>query len=222
MSITVGGVFTVAVLALGGVDTGWTFYTPYSSTYSNSYVINPRCYRGFFQSASPRSLPGINFIATIHKHARRACSGSAAALFVWAHYATSLIMILGTCRWHISLLLVAIERLFRSVLIRPWAATRSCSSIFLVLLAPAVYIMILPSMGVISELITCFSRKRGFLAIILSLFLSIAIAVIGFLVWGHHMFVSGQSVYAGMIFSILVTSWLSHRLLKCLTDDDAV
>jgi cytochrome c oxidase subunit 1 len=62
--------------------------------------------------------------------------------------------------------------------------------------------MILPGMGVVSELIACFSRKRIFGYSFVA-FSSLAIAVLGFLVWGHHMFVSGQSIYAGMIFSVL-------------------
>ncbi|MBE7553548.1 MAG: cytochrome c oxidase subunit I [Anaerolineales bacterium] len=199
---TVGGVFTVAVLALGGVDTGWTFYTPYSSTYSNSYVILAAV--GAFFAGFSSIFTGINFIATIHKMRAPGMTWFRLPLFVWAHYATSLIMILGTPVVAISLLLVAIERLFRIGIFDPALGGDPIlfQHLFWFYSHPAVYIMILPSMGVISELITCFSRKRIFGYNFVA-FSSIAIAVIGFLVWGHHMFVSGQSVYAGMIFSIL-------------------
>jgi cytochrome c oxidase subunit 1 len=199
---TVGGVFTVAVLALGGVDTGWTFYTPYSSTYSNSYVILAAM--GAFFAGFSSIFTGINFIATIHKMRAPGMTWFRLPLFVWAHYATSLIMILGTPVVAISLLLVAIERLFRIGIFDPALGGDPIlfQHLFWFYSHPAVYIMILPSMGVISELITCFSRKRIFGYNFVA-FSSIAIAVIGFLVWGHHMFVSGQSVYAGMIFSIL-------------------
>lgn len=199
---TVGGIFTVAVLALGGVDTGWTFYTPYSSTYSNSYVILAAI--GAFFAGFSSIFTGINFIATIHKMRAPGMTWFRLPLFVWAHYATSLIMILGTPVVAISLLLVAIERLFRIGIFDPALGGDPIlfQHLFWFYSHPAVYIMILPSMGVISELITCFSRKRIFGYNFIA-FSSIAIAVIGFLVWGHHMFVSGQSVYAGMIFSIL-------------------
>ncbi|MBE7472463.1 MAG: cytochrome c oxidase subunit I [Anaerolineae bacterium] len=199
---SIGGLFTVAVLALGGVDTGWTFYTPYSSTYSNSYVIFAAV--GAFFSGFSSIFTGINFIVTIHKMRAPGLTWFRLPLFVWAHYATSIIMILGTPVVAIALLLVAIERLFRIGIFDPALGGDPIlfQHLFWFYSHPAVYIMILPSMGVISELITCFSRKRifGYNFIAYS---SLAIAVIGFLVWGHHMFVSGQSVYAGMIFSVL-------------------
>jgi cytochrome c oxidase subunit 1 len=199
---TVGGIFTIAVLALGGVDTGWTFYTPYSSTYSNSYVILAAV--GAFFAGFSSIFTGINFIATIHKMRAPGMTWFRLPLFVWAHYATSLIMILGTPVVAITLLLVAIERLFRIGIFDPALGGDPIlfQHLFWFYSHPAVYIMVLPSMGVVSELITCFSRKRIFGYNFIA-FSSIAIAVIGFLVWGHHMFVSGQSVFAGMIFSIL-------------------
>jgi cytochrome c oxidase subunit 1 len=199
---TVGGTFTIAVLALGGVDTGWTFYTPYSSTYSNSYVILAAV--GAFFAGFSSIFTGINFIATIHKMRAPGMTWFRLPLFVWAHYATSLIMILGTPVVAITLLLVAVERLFRIGIFDPALGGDPIlfQHLFWFYSHPAVYIMVLPSMGVVSELITCFSRKRIFGYNFIA-FSSIAIAVIGFLVWGHHMFVSGQSVYASMVFSIL-------------------
>jgi len=125
-------------------------------------------------------------------------------LFVWAHYATSIIFILGTPVIAITLVLVALERLFRLGIFNPELGGDPLlfQHLFWFYSHPAVYIMILPGMGVISELVTCFSRKRIFGYDFIA-FSSLAIAVLGFLVWGHHMFVSGQSVYAGMIFSLL-------------------
>jgi cytochrome c oxidase subunit 1 len=199
---TVGGIFTVAVLALGGVDTGWTFYTPYSSTYSNSFVILAAM--GAFFAGFSSIFTGINFIVTIHKMRAPGMTWFRLPLFVWAHYAASIIMILGTPVIAITLLLVGIERLFRIGIFDPALGGDPIlfQHLFWFYSHPAVYIMVLPGMGVISELITCFSRKRifGYNFIAMS---SLAIAIIGFFVWGHHMFVSGQSIYAGMIFSIL-------------------
>jgi cytochrome c oxidase subunit 1 len=125
-------------------------------------------------------------------------------LFVWAHYATSIIFVLGTPVLAVTILLVGLERLFGLGIFDPALGGDPIlfQHLFWFYSHPAVYIMILPAMGVMSEVITAFSRKRifgyGFVAIS-----SLTIAVIGFLVWGHHMFVSGQSVYAGLVFSFL-------------------
>jgi cytochrome c oxidase subunit 1 len=125
-------------------------------------------------------------------------------LFVWSHYATSLIMVLGTPVIAITLLLVALERGLGLGIFDPKLGGDPIlfQHLFWFYSHPAVYIMILPSMGVISEIVACFSRNRIFGYRFVA-FASLAIAVIGFLVWGHHMFVSGQSIYAGMIFSFL-------------------
>ena len=125
-------------------------------------------------------------------------------LFVWAHYATSIIFILGTPVIAITLCWWRLERLFHLGIFNPALGGDPVlfQHLFWFYSHPAVYIMILPGMGVISELITCFSRKRIFGYNFVA-FSSLAIAVLGFLVWGHHMFVSGQSVYASMIFSLL-------------------
>jgi len=199
--ITGGGIAVVAA-ALGGVDTGWTFYTPYSSTYSNSYVVVMAV--GAFITGFSSILTGLNFIVTIHTMRAPGLTWFRLPLFIWAHYATSIIMILATPVLAIALLLVGIERLFGVGIFDPALGGDPIlfQHLFWFYSHPAVYIMILPSMGVISELIACFSRKRifgyGFVA-----FSSLAIAVLGFLVWGHHMFVSGQSIYAGLVFSVL-------------------
>ncbi len=199
---TLGGLFTVAAIVAGGVDTGWTFYTPYSSTYSNSAVALTAI--GVFVTGFSSIMTGLNFIVTIHKMRAPGMTWFRLPLFVWAHYATSIIMILGTPVVAIAIALVAVERLFGVGIFDPALGGDPIlyQHLFWFYSHPAVYIMILPSMGVMSEVVSCFSRKRvfgyGFIAAS-----SLAIAILGFLVWGHHMFVSGQSIYAGFVFSVL-------------------
>jgi len=197
-----GGLFTLSAAAAGGVDTGWTFYTPYSSIYSNTHVALTVV--GIFITGFSSILTGLNFIVTIHTMRAPGMTWFRMPLFVWAHYATSIIFILGTPVIAITLALVALERLFHLGIFNPEVGGDPLlfQHLFWFYSHPAVYIMILPGMGVISELITCFSRKRIFGYDFVA-FSSLAIAVLGFLVWGHHMFVSGQSVYASMIFSLL-------------------
>jgi cytochrome c oxidase subunit I len=198
----IGGLFTIAAALAGGVDTGWTFYTPYSSIYSNSQVALAVC--GVFITGFSSILTGLNFIVTIHKMRAPGMTWFRLPLFVWSHYATSIIFILGTPVIAIALALVAMERIFRLGIFDPELGGDPVlfQHLFWFYSHPAVYIMILPGMGVVSELVACFSRKRIFGYSFIA-FASLAIAVLGFLVWGHHMFVSGQSVYAGMIFSLL-------------------
>ncbi len=199
---TLGGLFTLSAVVFGGVDTGWTFYTPYSSTYANSSVILTAV--GIFITGFSSILTGLNFIVTIHKMRAPGLTWFRLPLFIWAHYATSLIMVLGTPVLAIAIVLVAIERLFRFGIFDPALGGDPLlfQHLFWFYSHPAVYIMILPSMGVMSELITCFSRKRIFGYKFVA-FSSLAIAALGFLVWGHHMYVSGQSIYASMVFSML-------------------
>lgn len=199
---TLGGLFTLVAVVFGGVDTGWTFYTPYSSTYTNTAVIVTAL--GIFITGFSSILTGINFIVTIHKMRAPGLTWFRLPLFIWAHYATSLIMVLGTPVLAIAIVLLAIERLFGFGIFDPALGGDPLlfQHLFWFYSHPAVYIMILPAMGVISELITCFSRKRIFGYKIVA-FSSLAIAVLGFLVWGHHMYVSGQSIYASMVFSML-------------------
>jgi cytochrome c oxidase subunit 1 len=198
----IGGLFTLTAAAAGGVDTGWTFYTPYSSIYSNTHVALTVI--GIFVTGFSSILTGLNFIVTIHTMRAPGMTWFRLPLFVWSHYATSIIFILGTPVIAISLTLVALERLFRLGIFNPELGGDPLlfQHLFWFYSHPAVYIMILPGMGVISELIPCFSRKRIFGYNFVA-FSSLGIAVLGFLVWGHHMFVSGQSIYAGMIFSFL-------------------
>jgi len=199
---TIGGMFTLWSVINGGLDTGWTFYTPFSSTFSNSHVIATGI--GIFITGFSSIMTGLNFMVTIHRMRAPGLTWFRLPLFVWAHYATSIIMLLGTPVIAITVLLVALERAFHIGIFDPAYGGDPIlfQHLFWFYSHPAVYIMILPAMGVISELITCFSRKRvfGYRFVAYS---SISIAVLGFLVWGHHMFTSGQSIYAGTIFSVL-------------------
>ena len=199
---TLGAGFTVVAMVTGGVDTGWTFYTPYSSTYANTNVILTAL--GVFITGFSSILTGLNFVVTIHKMRAPGLTWFRLPLFIWAHYATSLIMILGTPIIAITILLVALERGLGIGIFDPNLGGDPVlfQHLFWFYSHPAVYIMILPSMGVMSELVACFSRKRvfGYNFVAGS---SMAIAILGFLVWGHHMFVSSQSMYAGIIFSLL-------------------
>ncbi len=199
---TLGGLFTLWSIIQGGVDTGWTFYTPFSTMYSNTFVISTAL--GIFITGFSSIMTGVNFIVTIHRMRAPGLSWFRLPLFVWAHYATALIMVLGTPVLAITILLVAAERVLHIGIFDPALGGDPVlfQHLFWFYSHPAVYIMILPSMGVISELITAFARKRIFGYKFIA-FASVAIAVLGFLVWGHHMFLSSQSVYAGMIFSVL-------------------
>lgn len=198
----IGGCFTLYVTVAGGVDTGWTFYTPYSSTYSNTYVMATAV--GIFITGFSSILTGLNFIVTVHKMRCPGMTWFRLPLFIWANYATALIMVLGTPVLAITILLVALERGLKIGIFDPRLGGDPVlfQHLFWFYSHPAVYIMVLPAMGVISELVAAFSRNRVF-GYKLVAFASLAIAVLGFLVWGHHMFVSGQSLYAGMVFSVL-------------------
>ena len=197
-----GGSFALAAMIAGGVDTGWTFYTPYSSTYSASNVMLAAI--GIFINGFSGILTGLNFIVTIHRMRAPGLTWFRLPLFIWAHYATSLIMVLGTPVVAITIFLVALERGLHIGIFDPALGGDPVlfQHLFWFYSHPAVYIMILPGMGVVSEIITCFARKPvfGYNFIAMS---SIAIAVLGFVVWGHHLFTSSQSVYAALIFSIL-------------------
>jgi len=186
----------------GGLDTGWTFYVPLSSGYVNTKILTIAM--AIFVNGFSSILTGINFIVTTHRMRVPGMTWGRLPLFIWATYATSVIMVLATPVLAITLLLVAVARLFHLGIFD--AAKGGDPLLFQHLFwfysHPAVYIMILPSMGVVSEVITCFSRKRifGYSFVAAS---SIAIALLGFLVWAHHMFVAGISMYSAIIFSLL-------------------
>lgn len=197
-----GGLFTLYAMMTGGVDTGWTFYAPYSSSYALGNVVPVVV--GIFILGFSSILTAINFIATIHKMRAPGLIWFRLPLFIWAMYATSVITILGTPVVAITLLLLGFERMVGAGIFDPALGGDPIlfQHLFWFYSHPAVYIMVLPSMGIVSEVVTCFARKQIFGYKFMA-FAIMGIAVLGFLVWGHHMFVSGQSVYAGMVFSAL-------------------
>ncbi len=182
-------------------DTGWTFYTPYS-TKTNSNVIWMTA--GAFILGFSSILTGLNFIITIHKLRAPGMTWFKMPLFVWSIYSASIIQIVATPIIGITLLLLIAERVFGVGFFDPSKGGDPVlfQHFFWFYSHPVVYIMILPAMGVVSEIIPCFSRKPifGYKAIAWS---SVAIAGISFLVWGHHLFVANQSVSLGIIFSFL-------------------
>jgi cytochrome c oxidase subunit I len=197
-----GGGLALWSLIHGGVDTGWTFYTPYSTTYANSHVISMAA--GVFIAGFGSILTGLNFIVTVHKMRAPGLTWFRLPIFIWSLYATSLILVLATPVLAITLALMSLERIWGIGIFDPKLGGDPIlfQHLFWFYSHPAVYIMILPGMGVTSELITCFSRKElfGYAWVACA---SMAIAILGFLVWGHHMFVSSQSIYTGMVFSML-------------------
>ncbi|PSH03808.1 MAG: cytochrome c oxidase subunit I [Acidobacteria bacterium] len=199
--ITGASLIFYAILT-GGVDTGWTFYTPFATTFSNTNVVTAAI--GVFIVGFSSIFTGLNIIVTVHRMRAPGMTWRRLPLFIWSNYAASVIMVLGTPVLAITLVLVALERLFHLGIFdaRLGGDPLLFQHLFWFYSHPAVYIMILPGMGVVSEVIPCFSRKRifGYNFVAIS---SIAIAVLGFLVWAHHMFVAGISTYAALIFSIL-------------------
>src|SRR5690606_39232056 len=199
---TVGSIFFLVTLVTGQLDTGWTFYTPYSTTHSGTAVVSATF--GAFILGFSSILTGLNFIVTIHKMRAPGMTWNRMPLFLWSIYATSVIQVLATPVLAITLLLLIIERTLNIGIFDPAMGGDPVlyQHFFWFYSHPAVYIMILPGFGIISELVAVHSRKHifGYKAIALS---SVAIAIISFLVWGHHMFVSGQSELAGVVFSFL-------------------
>ena len=197
----VGGLFILAVLIAGGVDTGWTFYTPYS-VQTEYYVV--ATVLGIVIVGFSSIFTGINFIVTVHKLRAPGMTWFRMPLFVWSHYATSLILVLATPVLAITLLLVGIERVFGVGIFDPALDGDPLlfQHLFWFYSHPAVYIMILPAMGVVSELVTASAHKRIFGYAFVA-FSSLAIASISFLVWAHHMFVAGMSTYAALVFSLM-------------------
>jgi cytochrome c oxidase subunit 1 len=196
-----GALFATSALVLGGADTGWTFYTPYSIRTSGAVIS---VIFGAFIMGFSSILTGLNFIVTIHKLRAPGLSWARLPLFIWASYATSIIQILATPVLAITLLLLIFERVFQVGIFDPKIGGDPVlfQHFFWFYSHPAVYIMILPPMGVISEVIPVFSRKPifGYKAIAYS---SFGIALIAFIVWGHHLFVSGQGELANFVFSLL-------------------
>jgi cytochrome c oxidase subunit I len=196
-----GAAFTIYSIAVNGIDTGWTFYTPYS-TRTDTAVIAMTF--GVFIMGFSSILTGLNFIVTLHKLRAPGITWGRMPLFNWALYATSIIQVLATPVLAITLALLIMERtlgigIFDAAL---GGDPVLFQHFFWFYSHPAVYIMIVPAFGIISELIAVFSKRRlfGYWFIALS---SMAIALLGFLVWGHHMFVSGQSTLSSVVFSFI-------------------
>src|ERR1051326_277888 len=198
----VGFLFTITAMILGGVDTGWTFYTPYSTQGSESNVLITGI--GIFITGFSSILTGLNFIVTVHRMRAPGMTWFRLPLFIWAIYATSLVQVLGTPVVAITIGMLAMERGLHLGIFDPRLGGDPVlfQHLFWFYSHPAVYIMILPAMGVISEVIACFSRKNVFGYSFVA-FSSLAIAVFGFLVWAHHLFVAGISPYSALIFSFL-------------------
>jgi len=196
-----GACFALYSMVSGAVDTGWTFYTPYSTT-THSAVI-PMILGAFIMGFSS-ILTGVNFLATVHKMRAPGLTWTRLPLFIWALYATSIIQILATPVLAITLLLLTAERTLGIGIFDPKLGGDPVlfQHFFWFYSHPAVYIMIVPGMGIVNELLSTFSHRAiyGYMFVAMS---SLALAVLGFLVWGHHLFVSGESEYAMMVFSAL-------------------
>ncbi len=197
-----GALFTIYALLAGGVDTGWTFYAPYSTTFSTSHVFAVAT--GVFIAGFSSILTGLNFVVTVHSMRAPGMTWFRLPLFIWSMYATSLILVLATPVLAMTLMLMAIERIFGIGVFDPALGGDPLlfQHLFWFYSHPAVYIMVVPAMGVASEIISCFCRNPVFGYRFMA-YAILAIAAFGFLVWGHHMFVSGQSAYAGTVFSLL-------------------
>jgi len=196
-----GVILAIVSTVAGAVDTGWTFYTPYSIT-TNTYVVF--MVSGIFLLGFSSIFTGLNFIVTIHKLRPPGMSWFRMPLFVWATYATSAIQVAATPVIGVTLLLLILERVMGIGIFNPALGGNPVlfQHFFWFYSHPAVYIMILPAMGIISEIIPVFSRKHIFGYEFIA-FSSLAIALIGFIVWGHHLFVNGQSAELDAIFSFL-------------------
>jgi cytochrome c oxidase subunit 1 len=198
----VGGIFGVVVIISGGVDTGWTFYTPFSTQYSNTKVFAITL--GAFITGFSSILTGLNFLVTIHRMRAPGLTWYRLPLFVWSMYATSVVIMLATPVLAITLVLLMVERTLGVGIFDPALGGDPVlyQHMFWFYSHPAVYIMILPGMAVISECVAAFTRKRIFGYKFVA-FSSLGIAFLGFLVWAHHLFVAGISIYSAMVFSFL-------------------
>jgi cytochrome c oxidase subunit 1 len=196
-----GATIVLASLLFGGIDTGWTFYPPYASTSPTAVFW---AVLGIFVIGWSTIITGVNFIVTTHAMRARGMRFLDMPLFVWAMYGTSVIQVLATPVLGLALLLTGLDHAFAWGMFDParGADPLLFQHLFWFYSHPAVYIMILPAMGVVSEIVPTFSHKRpsSYKAIAYSTF---GIAFVGFLTWGHHMFVAGMSVVDAGAFGIL-------------------
>ncbi|HEY2760685.1 MAG TPA: cbb3-type cytochrome c oxidase subunit I, partial [Pirellulales bacterium] len=197
-----GGVWTLYAMIAGGLDTGWTFYTPYSSQ-SSHYDVVPTMI-GVVIAGFSSLLTGLNFVVTTHWMRAPGLTWRRLPIFVWTLYATSIIFLLAVPVLAMDLLLVVVERITHIGIFDPRLGGDPLlfQHLFWFYSHPAVYIMILPGMGIVSEIIPCFARKNLF-GYTFVMYSSLAIAGLGFLVWAHHMFVAGISMYSALVFSSL-------------------
>ena len=197
-----GGMFVFVTLIAGGIDTGWTFYVPLSTRYSDTQVVYGVV--GIFIAGFSSILTGLNFIVTVHRLRAPGLTWFKLPLFVWAIYATSIILVLATPVLAMTLVLLAMQRVFGLGIFDALLGGDPIlfQHMFWFYSHPAVYIMVLPAMGVASEVISCFARKPVFGYRTMAYAIA-AIAAFGFMVWGHHLFVAGQSLYASLVFSFL-------------------
>ena len=197
-----GGSVELYVMMSGGVDTGWTFTTPLSTHYVNTHVIGAAM--GIFIAGFSSILTGLNFIVTIHRLRAPGMTWFRLPLFIWSYYATSILFVLATPVIAMSMVLIVLERVAGIGIFDPTKGGDPLlfQHLFWFYSHPAVYVMILPGMGVISEVVACFSRKRvfGYTAVAFS---SVSIAVFSFFVWAHHMFIMGISNYSALVFSFM-------------------
>jgi len=197
----IGAVMAIGSMVIGAVDTGWTFYTPYSTTTDGAVGLMTMA---VFILGFSSIFTGLNFIATVHKLRAPGMGWFDMPLFVWGIYATGVIQILATPVLAITLVLLLIERVFQIGIFdsRIGGDPVLFQHFFWFYSHPAVYIMILPGMAIISEIIPTFSRKTifGYRAIAYS---SVSLALLSFIVWGHHLFVAGESDLANVVFSAL-------------------
>ena len=198
----IGAVGGLIIVITGGVDTGWTFYTPFSTQYSNTHVFGTTL--AAFITGFSSILTGLNFMVTIHRMRAPGLTWYRLPLFVWSTYATSIVQLLATPVLAITLVLLMIERALGVGIFDPKLGGDPVlyQHLFWFYSHPAVYIMILPAMGVASDVVAAFTRKRIFGYKFVA-FSSLAIAFLSFLVWAHHLFVAGISVYSAMIFAFL-------------------
>jgi cytochrome c oxidase subunit I len=198
----IAAVLGLTMMITGGVDTGWTFYTPFSTQYSNTHVLVTLI--AAFIAGFSSILTGLNFIVTIHRMRAPGLTWYRLPLMIWSMYATSIVMLLATPVLAITLVMLMVERVLHVGIFDPALGGDPVllQHMFWFYSHPAVYIMILPAMGVASEVVAAFTRKKifGYKFVAYS---SLAIAFLGFLVWAHHLFVAGISVYSAMIFSFL-------------------
>ncbi len=195
----IGSAVVIYAVVGGGIDSGWTFYVPYSLYSSGTLTLATF---GIFILGFSSILTGLNFIVTIHKMRAPGISWDKVTLFGWALYANGILQLLATPVLAVTLMLLMMERMLGIGIFDPAMGGDAVlyEHFFWFYSHPAVYIMIVPGFGVVSEVITTFCKKTifGYWAIAIS---SLAIAFLSFLVWGHHMFVSGQSQLASMVFS---------------------